>query len=270
MPSHHKPISFSFAANGATVTIIDGYTHCGLNKYEPIDQVRRAMTAAGVSGAILVQHLGEYDNSYIGEVAGKDPEHLAAVCTVDHEAPDAVDALKRCGEAEWRFRGVRLLAEVVNVAPQLLYTAADLGMIIVLFAPEGMGDYLEPVATFLEGRPKCQLVLSHLAIPLKSGGPDLPASRAAFELAKYPSVYYQVSGMKMHTPYPHEPIYPLITEALNHFGPSRLYWGSNYPVVGNEQDYVNDLRLLLDGMLPVPEAAVANIAGLNAQRLWFA
>jgi len=250
--------------------LIDGYTHCGLSKYEPIEQVKQVMSAAGVSGAVLVQHIGEYDNDYIGRVASEDPAHLAAVCLVDHQAPDAVDALGRCRDSAYHFRGVRLPAEVAAHAPQLLYAAADMGLIIVLFAPEGVGANLKPLAEMLEARPQAQLVLSHLTLPLKAGAPDLPASRAAFELAKYPGVYCQVSGMKMHAPYPHEPLYPLIAEALDHFGPSRLYWGSNYPVVGDEQDYIRDLRLLLDGKLPVPENAIADIAGGNAQRLWFA
>src|SRR6202043_1719838 len=37
--------------------IVDAYAHCGLSKYEPIEKVRAAMAAGGVSRAVLVQHL---------------------------------------------------------------------------------------------------------------------------------------------------------------------------------------------------------------------
>ncbi len=43
--------------------IIDGYTPCGLSKYEPIEKVRKVMAGAGVQRAVLAQHLGEYDNT---------------------------------------------------------------------------------------------------------------------------------------------------------------------------------------------------------------
>ncbi len=46
-------------------------------------------------------------------------------------------------------------------------------------------------------------------------------------------------------------------------------WGSNYPLVGTQDDYIADLRLLLEGRLPVPSAAIPQIAGENARRLWF-
>ncbi|HUE16056.1 MAG TPA: hypothetical protein VMR25_17935, partial [Planctomycetaceae bacterium] len=59
--------------------IVDAYAHCGLSKYEPIEKVREVMAAAGVSRAVLVQHLGEFDNSYIGPVVQSDPQHLAGV-----------------------------------------------------------------------------------------------------------------------------------------------------------------------------------------------
>jgi hypothetical protein len=48
-----------------------------------------------------------------------------------------------------------------------------------------------------------------------------------------------------------------------------MLWGSNYPVVGSADDYRADLRLLLDGGLPIPAAAVPQVAGENAKRLWF-
>jgi len=68
--------------------------------------------------------------------------------------------------------------------------------------------------------------------------------------------------------YPHEPLYPLLAEAAARFGGARVLWGSNYPVVGETQDYLADLRQLLDGKLPFPEADIPAIAGGNARRLW--
>jgi predicted TIM-barrel fold metal-dependent hydrolase len=61
----------------------------------------------------------------------------------------------------------------------------------------------------------------------------------------------------------------LIEGAFERFGAARIYWGSNFPVVGGQSEYQNDLALVLDHKLPVPAEAVSAIAGLNAKRLWF-
>lgn len=249
--------------------LIDGYIHCGLSKYEPIEQVRRVMRAAGVERAVLVQHLGEFDNSYIGGIVASDPERFAGVCLLNHKAADCVDLLSRLARSG-HFKGVRIPTEAFSTAPHILHAAAELGLIIVLYAPASITDFIKPLLEFLEARPSVRLVLTHLGSPDASEGPDYTRYRQVFLLARFPGVYYQVSGMKMACPYPHEPFHPLIGDAAEQFGILRLYWGSNYPVVGDEKDYIKDLRLLLDGQLPVPDEAIPMLAGKNARRLWFA
>ncbi len=247
--------------------IIDGYTHCGISKYEPIERVREVMASAGVRRAVLVQHLGEFDNSYIAQIAVDDAEHFAAVCLVDHEAADCGEALRRWAETGG-FKGVRLTIDVFSINPDLAAAAIELGLIVVLFAPRGIAGALGPLASFLDRYALARLVVTHL------GNQDLAnlaqvAADDVLRLAEFPNVYFQVSGMGMFFPWPHEPLYPLIERAFERFGVSRLYWGSNFPVVGGQSEYQNDLALVLDHKLPVPPAAVPAIAGLNAKRLWF-
>ncbi len=248
--------------------LIDGYIHCGLSKYEPIEKVLQVMRAPSVQRAVLVQHLGEFDNSYIGGIVARNPEHFTGVCLLNYNDVDCVDLLSRLARSG-HFKGVRVPTKALSTAPHILHTAAELGLIIVLYAPTSITDFIKPLLDFLEGRPNTRLVLTHLGNPDASEGPDYTRYRQIFLLAKFPGVYYQVSGMKMACPYPHKPFYGLIAEAVEQFGILRLYWGSNYPVVGDENNYVKDLRLLLDGKLPVPDEAIPMIAGENARRLWF-
>ncbi|MEX0744396.1 MAG: amidohydrolase family protein [Phycisphaeraceae bacterium] len=245
--------------------IIDAYTHCGLDKYEPIERVRAVMQAAGVSRAVLVQHLGQYDNSYLERVVATDPEHLAAACLVDHQAPDAAGTLAVLA-GSGRFRGVRLTTQVLDEAPALFELAADLGLVIVLYAPKGMAGAVEPLERFLDRRPAARIVITHLGNPAGIGGDK---HRGLFRLAAHGGTFLQISGMGMFCPYPHEPLYELVAEAFDHFGPNRLCWGSNYPVVGGQNEYRSDLDLLLSGRLPLPAAAIPAIAGANARQLWF-
>lgn len=248
--------------------IIDAYAHCGLSKYEPIENVREVMKTAGVSGAVLVQHLGEFDNSYIGDIAASDPTRFAGVCLVDSSSVTAVEDLKK-EASSGAFKGIRFTIDVFKNSPQLCQAAVDEGLIIVLFAPDGIAEHVEILDAFLNLNPSCRLVITHLGNPDLGDGPGFEAYKRVFTLARHAGVYYQVSGMKMFCPYPHRELYSLIGEAAESFGVSRLVWGSNYPVVGADEDYIKDLHLLLGGKLPLPEQAVNEIAGNNAHRLWF-
>src|SRR5690349_9549851 len=115
--------------------IIDAYTHCGLSKYEPIERVSATMAAAGVSRAVLVQHLGEFDNGYLAEQVDRNRDRFAAVCLVDHTLPDAADRLTQV-KLSGNFRGVRFPVQVLLDAPDLFHIAAQLRLILVLYAPD--------------------------------------------------------------------------------------------------------------------------------------
>lgn len=248
--------------------IVDAYTHCGLRKYKPIENIREVMRQASITRAVLVQHLGEFDNSYIGNMVESDPEHFAGVCLVDHTSVEAGDVLQSLA-ASGRFKGVRFTTDTLTIAPGLWKAADELNLVIVIYAPEGIANYIGLLKAFLEDNPECHLVITHMGNPDMRDVPHFSTYKKIFEVAKYSGVYYQISGMKMFCPYPHKEFYPMVAEAVERFGTSRLVWGSNYPVVGDEQDYTKDLRLLLDGKLPVPKKAIADIVGGNALRLWF-
>jgi L-fuconolactonase len=248
--------------------IIDAYCHCGLSKYEPIENVRAAMTAAGVSRAVLVQHLGEFDNSYIGSVVASDSQHLAGVLLIDHRQPDAVGTLGKW-HSTGHFQGIRLTAQAITESPDLLSTAANLGMIIVLFAPEGLRPIVEKLEAELRLAPFTRLVITHLGNPSFENGEVAESARDVFRLAKFGNVFLQISGMAQFCPFPHDDLRPLIADAFTHFGPTRMLWGSNFPVVGTNENFAADLHLLLDGKLPIPSDAIPKVAGENAQRLWF-
>ena len=248
--------------------IIDAYAHCGLSKYEPIENVREVIAAAGVSRAVLVQHLGEFDNSYIASVVASDPEHFASVLLVDHTATNVAGTL-----AHWvtsgRFQGLRLTADALLTNPDLFLLASDLGLAIVLYAPQGIRPILPHLERALESAPFTRLVITHLGNPILIGSKLDEGANAVLDLARFSNAYFQLSGMKMFCAPPHEVLYPLIEDAVATFGTRRILWGSNFPVVGSQEDYWADLRLLLDGGLPVPREAIDQIAGENAKRLWF-
>jgi L-fuconolactonase len=248
--------------------VVDAYAHCGLSKYEPIENVREVMAVRGISHAVLAQHLGEFDNSYIGSVVASDPEHFAGVLLVDHTTRNAAETLAQWA-ASGSFQGMRLTADALLANADLFFQAGDLGLAIVLYSPQGIRPLLPHLQQALQKAPSTRLVITHLGNPGLNGSELDKAADAVLELARSANAYFQISGLKMFCPFPHEPLYPLIERAAAAFGASRLLWGSNYPVMQTRDDYAADLRLLLDGRLPVPGQAIGQIAGENAKRLWF-
>jgi L-fuconolactonase len=248
--------------------LIDGYTHCGLSKYEPIERVEEVMAVAGVSRAVLVQHLGEFDNSYLGRIAADRPDRFAAVGLVDHQPADCIETVHRWVETG-HFKGMRLTSEALAARPALAEGIVEAGLILVLYVPRGVAPVAEALARLLDRHSNARLVLSHLGQPDPTESPQFTNWRETLRLAAHPGVCLQLSGMKMFCPWPHEPLYPLIEQAMERFGAARLYWGSNFPVVGQADDYLHDLSLLLNGRLPIAPQDIPAVAGGNAKRLWF-
>lgn len=250
------------------IDIVDGYLHCGRTKYRPVAEVRSVLERAGVGRAVLVQHLGEYDNSYIGGIAAASPDMFAGVFLVDISSPRRVEQMSALA-ASGHFKGIRLTAESLVTAPDLWHEACLRRLIIVLYAPTGLLGHVAPLRDFLEGHRDCRLVITHLGNPDVRHAPTFEGYDVVLDLARYPGVHFQLSGIKMFCPHPHRELHPFVRSAAQRFGPSRLIWGSNYPVVGELADYLADLRLVTDNVLSLPGEWVADILGGNARRLWF-
>ena len=91
---------------------VDGYSHCGVSKYRPVEDVLAVMRGAGVERAVLCQHLGEYDNSYLAGVVSRHPQTFAAVCLVDPTGADASTELAKWHATESAFRAAHLAIQV--------------------------------------------------------------------------------------------------------------------------------------------------------------
>jgi len=251
-----------------TIRVIDVYAHCGQSKYHPLPDLEQAMACAGVEQAVLVQHLGEYDNGYIGECVASRPDRFAGVCLVDHTLPTACNDLGRWA-ATGSFRGVRLLMEILETNRELWQAATTLRLNLLVFDPAGIVPRLGLLAEFLDEHPAATVILSHLGMPDAADDPGFARQAAIFELSRYPHVYFQISGMHMFCLYPYAPMMPLISRALATFGSDRVLWGSNYPVLGGNEEYTREADLLRSGQLPIDRGALPAVAATTAEQVWF-
>jgi L-fuconolactonase len=239
------------------VEITDAYAHCGLRKYRPYADLDRAMRAAGVQRAVLVQHHGEFGNAYLESIVRREPDRFRAVFLVDAGAPGAMDAITFWAGRGW-FRGIRFRAGSIAAHRPLWDWAATLGLHIVADRP--VDAVLEPLAQFAADHPRSQLIVTHLGYA-EGGGP--------WPLAARPNVLVQISGMHSHGQAPYDGLRPWIERLFREFGPARLLYGSNYPVMGEDSVYRNEIGLLRGGRLGVPAAHAPAVMDANARRVWF-
>ena len=248
--------------------MIDAYVHCGATKYLPAAVVARAMATAGVGQAVLCQHLGEYDNSYLESVVGGDPERFTAVALIDGDDAGWREALAAVA-AGGAFRGLRIVDDMMARNPALVEEAASLGLVIVVYAPTGIARAVAPVQRLLAARPGATVEITHLGCPRLEDG-KLVGGLELLELARDPGVVVTLSGLSMFCEAPHLPLLPLIVATLEEFGPERVLWGSNFPVGGaDDESYRRELELIVGGAWGIDPPAARLITTENARRIWF-
>lgn len=247
--------------------IIDGYAHCGISKFLPLEDVLEVTSKAGVARSLLCQHLGEYDNTYLASVVDLHPAKFAAVCLVDPDGPEPLEELRRW-QATGRFRGLRILANTLETNQPLCLEALRLGMNLLIYAPGGITKSIPVLRRLLEKRSDGTIIISHLGDPQLEGD-QLVSGLELLELASEPSIHVQLSGLSMFCEYPYKPLEGLILDVIHSFGPQRILWGSNFPVCGDIQAYIQDLQMVLSGFWDLQEEEIEWITNRTAASIWF-
>jgi L-fuconolactonase len=224
------------------------------------------MDEVGIDRAVLSQHLGEYDNRYLGEVVREHPADFRAVALADPHDPEwreTLSALASSGE----FRGLRLPRETMLAHFAFCRHAVGEGLILVLDASGGAAECLPFTERLLVGD-DAVLVFSHLGYPPFADG-EVVGGRELLALAGHDGVYVALSGQSMWIDPPYSALDEFTHEVFEAFGAERVVWASNYPVIGEIDDVRRDLALFTGGAWGLTEAEVDAVTHANAERLWF-
>jgi L-fuconolactonase len=236
--------------------IVDSHVHVSDIWYEPVETLLNHMDLNGVEHAVLIQMRGQTDNSYLLQCSRRYPGRFAPVVIVDTDAPTACDELRRL--AEEGASGVRL--RMFNRSPgkdplAIWRTAEQLGLSVdcggsaILFGSEEF-------ARLVESLPDLTIAVEHLGANARPDANDeeRTARLRALELARFPNVYLKIGGLSEFCPraqppkgpFPFaEPIPPLLEQAYEAFGPRRMMWGSNFPLVLGKEGYRKSLHLTM-------------------------
>lgn len=230
------------------------------------------MRANGVARTVLIQVIHyRWDNRYVADMLRQYPQYFRGVARVNPESPSAPDDLSRLVE-ERGFQGVRL-SPAPDAAgdwirgplmPPLWKRCRDLKISMnILTGITRMPD----IASLADKFPDLTIVIDHMA--------DCPADRPdelkkLLALHRYPRVFVKVS----HTwsvsqqPYPYRDAQEQVRKLYDTFGPQRLMWGTDWPIVEAYCGYAKALAMVRDEMKFLNEDDRSWMLSRTVQRVW--
>lgn len=245
----------------------------------PVAALRRDFMPAGYPGdgrMIVVQAaptLAETD--FLLDLAAKDARIAGVVGWVDLADPDAPRAI--AGRAQNPLlRGVRPMLQDIQATDWLLTgprpdALKALGEHGLCFDALVTTRHLPVLARFAAGNADLPIIIDHAAKPQPGDRAEWTAGMQA--LASGPRIYCKLSGLftelsPEELADPARALQPVVARLLEWFGPKRLVWGSDWPVVTVAATFDEWLSLtdaLLGGLSAADRAAVM---GGNAARFY--
>jgi L-fuconolactonase len=218
-------------------------------------ELRRVTTAAGVDGTIAVQaRQSEDETQWLLDLGDEDPFIRGVVGWVDLCASDAARQVERLA-AEPRIVGIR---HAVQAEPAGFMDRADFRRGVAAIAEHGLvydiliyERQLTEATGFAAAFPEQRFVLDHLGKPDIRNGSLAGWRRQLQALAALPHVWCKLSGLvteadwRTWTP---TDLRPYLDAALEAFGPSRLMFGSDWPVCTVAATYDQVVALVRDAI----------------------
>ena len=144
--------------------IIDTHCHAGRNWFLPIESLEFEMNQAGVDAAVLIQHGGTYDNSYLFKEASKRHGRFKVVVMIDPNDSDPLGTLEKL--CEQGAAGVRIAPDgTFNHVPRVIdiwRKAGELGLVVSSLGDDGKFSSVS-FKNIIDACPETQIVLEHLA-----------------------------------------------------------------------------------------------------------
>ncbi|MEM7032554.1 MAG: amidohydrolase family protein [Chloroflexota bacterium] len=274
--------------------IIDSHCHAWTRRpYDPpvpddehrgrVEQLLNEMDLHGVDQAMIVcaqiDHNPE-NNAYIAEQVRQHPDRLHQVADVDcswsetYHTPGAADRLKAAVE-QWPIKGFThyLRGEDDGWFDSdegiAFFKVAEKEKLIASIA--GAPHHQPALRRVAERFPTVPIVCHHLAGARATGDAPHQALKEILASAKLPNIYIKLSGFAycshVNWDYPYSDTHWIVRSLYEHFGPYRMCWGSDYPVVRFYMTYKQSLEAFRTHCTFVPEEDQAWILGKTLNQL---
>ncbi|GLQ89901.1 amidohydrolase family protein [Dyella flagellata] len=239
--------------------------------------LRAQRATAGVQYSVLVQAAPtEAETRYLFELAQEDPAVAGVVGWVDMEASDVdarIDALIRDGRG--LLRGLRPMAQDLADPDWLARPSLDRAFDCIQdcgLSFDALVDMRQLPALLrrLRRHPQLNVVLDHAGKPAIGDGRFDQWTSWIDELSQHPLLQCKLSGLLtlLGEPVHEDAIEPYVADLFAHFGPQRLMWGSDWPLLTTRADYAHWLHVAMTLTERYAQGSQAEVFAANAVRFY--
>ena len=241
-----------------------------------VDDYRALAQANDISGSMLVQAAQTVAETrwLLAQAHASGGLIKGVVGWIDMLAPDAPDVLTDLAR-DPLLRGIRpMLQDIPDVSwvlqPQLdpafrALIASDLAF-DVLIRPA----HLKAALRLLLRYPDLRAIVDHCAKPDIANGMWEPWANDILRIARETQAYCKLSGLvtEARPGWKSIDIRPYIEHVVDAFGPRRICWGSDWPVMLLNADYAGWLKTAAELLATLSRDEQAGILGSNAVRFY--
>ena len=275
--------------------IVDSHCHAWTHwPYQPpvpddtsrgrVEQLLNEMDLHGVDHAVVICaqiDRNPANNRYIAEQAARHPTRLSQFPDVDcawsptYHQPGAAERLTQI-VSRWSVKGFTHYLKAEDDGAWL--TSAD-GLAFFRAAAERRliasiacrPRHQPALRRLAEHFPEMPILCHHLGGVRAGEEPPHPELKEVLASATVPNIFIKLSGFsycsQVKWDYPYSDTHWIVRTLYEHFGPYRMCWGSDYPVVRFSMTYRQSLEAFRTHCTFVPEADKAWILGKALARL---
>lgn len=238
-------------------------------------ELRPLLAEHGVAATVLVQSMAcEGDTERMLALAARTPWIAGVVGWTDLKAADAPARIARLAR-DPKLRGLRPMLQALPeddwIADEALKPAVE-AMIAhrLCFDALVLPRHLPALFTFARKHLALPVVIDHAAKPEIAGGQLDPWRADLARLAALPNVHCKLSGLVTEAApdWRIEQLQPYVAHVLECFGPERVLWGSDWPVLNLAADYGRWLQASRALLGHLDDGQRAAIFGANAARFY--
>ncbi len=235
------------------------------------EDLQPRLDEADIGGTVLVQTMeNEADTAFMLDLAGRHSLILGVVGWTDLKAADAPQAIGRLARHP-KLKGIRPMLQ--DIADDRWIDDPALQPAILAMIEHGLvfdalvlPRHLDSLLAFARRAAQLPIVIDHGAKPPVAEGRFVDWYARMKALAELPNMHCKLSGLLTEAgEQKPQAIRPYAETILDLFGPGRVMWGSDWPVLRLAGDYRAWLAQCLDIVPPAHHEAVF---GGNALRFY--
>ena len=241
---------------------------------DSLDTLRRVFAPAdlaalnGSARVVAVQAADSVaETEYLLELAAQNSQIVGVVGWVDLSSDSAAQDIARLAQNP-RLRGLRPMLQDITDSRWILTAPKDSTIAAMIahglrFDALVQTRHLAPLAEFAARWPDLPIVIDHCAKPVMGGALATEWMGGMAALADQPQVMCKLSGLLTELPAgyadPLAALRPVVDLVLKLFGPDRVMWGSDWPVLtlaASYQEWADMAAALLAGVSAADRAAI--------------